>query len=87
MIECDLQKTKIPANKKNTCFQLIYNGNNQCVKFFEYLYADSNLKLMRKYNAIVKHFHSKYITFSLSPWLYKNSNKSTPILLSKCDYL
>lgn len=69
--ECDLHKTKISSNRNNTCHELRYCGNTQAVRLFEYLYANSNLKLMRKYDAIIKHFNSKYITFSLSPWLLK----------------
>lgn len=59
IIECDLQKTKITSNKRGTCFELRYNGNKQCLRIFKYLYDNSNIKLMRKYNSIDNHFKTK----------------------------
>lgn len=59
MKNCFLEKTKITSNKSGSCHELRYCGNLQCIKIYDYLYNDSNLKLMRKYNSATNHLNLK----------------------------
>lgn len=59
MKNCFLEKTKITSNKSGSCHELRYCGNLQCIKIYHYLYNDSNLKLMRKYNSATNHLNLK----------------------------
>lgn len=58
--ECDLPNNNIiDCKPKMNCFKLIYAGNLQTRKIFDYLYqGDLEPKLNRKYNYCKQHFHN-----------------------------
>jgi len=57
MSKLNLNKTKIfPPNKKDTCFKLVYCGNVQVKKLYDFMYKNANLKLERKFLRATEYF-------------------------------
>ena len=55
MALCDLEKTKIKKNKRETCWAITYGGRNQVKRIMDFLYKDATIYLERK--------HKKYKEF------------------------
>lgn len=54
--KCFITKSKIIPNKNKTCFVIMYSGNNQTKKIYDYLYNNhNNYYLTRKYNRSTSH--------------------------------
>ena len=92
--ECDLPNNNIiDCKPKMNCFKLIYAGNLQTRKIFDYLYqGDLEPKLNRKYNYCKQHFHNFDNGIKsrnkndppLSQYLHKDNLEDLQILKS-CD--
>lgn len=58
MKTCDLNKTKIRANGRKTCYEFAYGGNLQVKRIMDYLYKDATIYLERKFNKFQEFYKS-----------------------------
>lgn len=54
--KCNLKEVKINCHNGGTWYSVIYDGNVQCRRIYDYLYGDGGVRLDRKYESSTIHF-------------------------------